>query len=426
MSVISRPSEFSNTTENTEAGYLLLQQNLLRICIFNFLLLSLVGLLLRAYSIFPISFLSYKNVLHAHSHFAFGGWIIPVLLFLILKFFSEIRTAAAYRHWRNSIVLMLVSAYGMLLSFPFQGYGAVSIVFSTLSIAAGFYAGIIIRAAARQQYFLTSWSFLPAGFFYFFISAVGPFATGPLIAMGKAGTPLYYNAIYFYLHFQYNGFFTFIILAVLYRMIERNKPFNNGKLVFRLLNIACIPAYFLSVLWTQPSILFYITGGSAALLQLVAITFLLQDIKGIGWKIDGQSWLFRIAIFSFIIKNVLQLFSAFPSIADLAYQNRNFIIAYLHLVLLGFISVFVFAVLVKSISLSLRGVLYRGIQFFLFAFIATELLLVLQAGGYLGFLQPLIYLRLLFGLSIFFPAGLVLIYLAQQRQNFKLGLGKTG
>lgn len=423
MNVFSPQLELCILTENATTYYLVLQKKLLRTCIFNFLLLALLGLLLRSYPIFPIPFLSYKNVLHAHSHFAFGGWIMPVLLFLVIKFFPEMRTAAAYRHWRNIIMLTLVSAYGMLLSFPFQGYGVISIVFSTLSIAAGFYAGIIIRLAVRPHYFQASRAFLTAGFFYFFLSAAGPFATGPLIAMGKAGTPIYYNAIYFYLHFQYNGFFTFVVLAVLYKMIERHKPFNNGKLVFTLLNIACIPAFALSVLWTQPSMLFYITGGAAAFLQLVAVTLVLKDINGTRWKTNGQRWLFNTAIFAFVVKNILQLLSAFPQVADLAYQHRNFVIAYLHLVLIGFISLFVFAVILRPTSFLNSRLLFSGFLFFLVAFISTELLLVLQAAGYLHFLQPLLYLQLLFGLSILFPVGLLLIYIVHRRQTLSVALG---
>ena len=101
------------------------------------------------------------------------------------------------------------------------------------------------------------------------------------------------------------------------------------------------------------------------------------------------------------------MLSSFSSIAMLAYQNRNFIIAYLHLVLIGFISVFVFAAILNITSTS--RLMYKGIVLFLFAFISTELLLVLQAGGYLHFLSTRSYLQLLFGLSVLFPAGLFLM-----------------
>lgn len=418
ISFKSRLSTFNFATEKTAINYLLLQKRLLSICLFNFFLLSLLGLLLRAYPIHSIPFFTYKNLLHAHSHFAFGGWVTPVLIYLTLRFFPDVQTNSTYYHWRNIITLLLVSAYGMLLSFPFQGYGVVSIVFSTLSIAAGFYAGIIIRAAVKPKFFLSSSSFLQAGFLYFALSAIGPFATAPLIALGKAGTPLYYNAIYFYLHFQYNGFFTFIVLAVVYKIIERRKSFNHGKLVFRLMNMACIPAYALSILWTQPSILLNITGGVAALLQLTAIFFLLKDIKGLEWGKGIQRRLFQISIFAFIVKSLLQLLSALPLVADLAYQNRNFVIAYLHLVLIGFISVFVFSVIARSISYG--RLLHNGILAFLFAFISTELLLVFQAAGYLEALPSHSYVHLLFWFSIFFPAGLLLLFIAHLKQTSHL------
>ena len=422
MSIVSRKAQYNSAIGNTGADYLLLQQKLLRICVLNFFILSLIGLLLRAYPIFDVPYFSYKNVLHGHSHFAFGGWLMPILAFLILRSFPETCTSETYRHWRNSVVLMLVSSYGMLLSFPFQGYGLVSIVFSTLSLLSGFYMGAIIRSSGQHRSHLSSWSFLLAGFFYFFISSLGPFATGPLIAMGKAGTPVYYNAIYFFLHFQYNGFFTFVILALLYRMIERNKPFNNSKIVFRLLNFACIPAFFLSVLWTKPPVVFYIVGGAAAVLQLVAVLFLLKDLKGIGWRNDMKGWLFRISIFALIVKSVLQVLSSFPEVATMAYQNRNFIIAYLHLVLIGFISVFVFAAILKITSPS--RLMHKGIALVLFAFISTELLLVLHTGGYLHFLSTRSYLQLLFGLSVLFPVGLVLMCSARLHLERETERGK--
>src|SRR5688572_11923580 len=233
----TRQHSFLGARKNkAEAAYPAFQKKLLNTCLFNFLLLALVGLALRAYPLFSISF-SYNNLVHTHSHFAFGGWVTPALMFLVLNYFPELKTASSFRHWRNSILLMLVSAYGMLLSFPFQGYGFVSLIFSTLSIAAGFYAGLLIFRSKRFLPDSASRSFLLAGFFFNFMSALGPFATGPLIAMGKAGTATYYNVIYFYLHFQYNGFFTFLVLAVLYKMIKRNNPYHNGKNVFRLLSI---------------------------------------------------------------------------------------------------------------------------------------------------------------------------------------------
>lgn len=127
-----------------------LQHWLLMFSFANLFITACLGVLLRAFPFLSSFPLDYKNVLHGHSHFAFGGWVMPVLLALVLKSFPELRNAVAYRHWRNIAMLMLVSAYGMLVSFPFQGYKAISISFSTLSLIAGFYMAIMSWKGSRN------------------------------------------------------------------------------------------------------------------------------------------------------------------------------------------------------------------------------------------------------------------------------------
>src|SRR5687768_17473416 len=95
-----------------------LQERLIQFAFFNLLLVSLLGVLLRAFPFLAAFPFSYKNVLHGHSHFAFGGWVMPILLALLIKYFPEISQRVRYKHWRNIAVLFLASAYGMLVSFP--------------------------------------------------------------------------------------------------------------------------------------------------------------------------------------------------------------------------------------------------------------------------------------------------------------------
>jgi hypothetical protein len=390
---------------------ILLQQRLLVASFFNLFLVSLLGILLRAFPLIQAFPFEYKNVLHGHSHFAFGGWVMPVLLVLLLRLFPEIAQKVAYRHWRNVAVLLLSSAYGMLFSFPVQGYGAVSIVFSTLSVLAGYYLAFVIWQVLKNLPAKTSHLFLKAGLFYLAISAVGPFATGPLIAMGKAGTPIYYNSVYFYLHFQYNGWFTFTVLALFYKMLEqqKNDRNSNGKVVLWLMNIACVPAYFLSVLWNQPPAVFYIAGGIAGFLQLTSLIFLWNEAKGFK---AGNQWLqilFALPFLAFMIKNLLQFLSAFPAIAAMAFLQRNLVIAYLHLVLLGMITLFAFATVFDSFPIRITATIKKGLRFFLFSFITTELLLVsFSAGNLWGFTISYYTLQLLI-FSLFFPIGLGMI-----------------
>lgn len=381
-----------------------------RLALFNFLLVTLSGVFLRYIPVGGVAVAYYKNIIHAHSHFAFGGWVLPALFSLLLKYFPEIRGRVSFRHWRNIAVLLLVSAYGMLLSFPFQGYGAVSIVFSTLSILATFYLAFMIWRVRHQAGDAVALRFLLAGLFYLVLSSAGPFATAPLIIAGKAGEPIYFNVIYFYLHLQYNGWFSFLLLAVLYKKIE--PAGHNGQRAFLLFNASVLPTYFLSVLWSHPPAVFYWIAGAGAVVQLAGLFYLWKDIR------SGRHLLhplMKTALAIFALKIVLQAAGALPYVADLAFQHRNFIIAYLHMVLLGFVSLFILSSLSASL---LRPLVYRSaVTCMLTAFIITESLLVAQATGEIfSFRIPQFSEWLLAG-SCLFPVSAILFLLSFYRSG---------
>ena len=388
-----------------------LERRLLATSLVNLFLTACLGVLLRSYPFIEGLPFTYKNVLHGHSHFAFGGWIMPACLLLLMKFFPEIRNSIAYRHWKNIALLLLFSAYGMLLSFPFQGYKPFSIFFSTLSVAASYYLLFVTWPLLKGR--TASQRFLKAGLLYLAVSVIGPFATGPLIAMGKQGSPVYYNAVYFYLHFQINGWFTFFVLALLYRWMELRGLRNTNPKSFKPFHFACMPAYLLSVLWNSPGLLFNIVGATAALLQLLALLYLLSDLKRF-----EQPALLKLALAAFVLKLVLQLGSAVPFIAQMGYEHRNLIIAYLHLTLLGSITLFLFHFLSEGFALGGRS-MRAGLVLFLFSLVSTELLLLLYAlGGMFGFAFPG-YNQMMLAFSLLFPAGILLITLSAQRASRK-------
>ncbi|MBB1282972.1 hypothetical protein HRH25_01210 [Flavisolibacter sp. BT320] len=378
-----------------------MQRRLLLLSFVNLLVVALLGVLLRAFPLLSSFPFTYKNILHGHSHFAFTGWVMLVLFVLLMKCFPGIGEKIPYRHWRNTAALILLSAYGMLIAFPLQGYKAVSISFSTVAIVATVYLTVVVAKVVSTLPTTTSYRFITWGLFYACLSSLGPFALGPLMAMGKSGSPLYFDAIYFYLHFQYNGFFTFFVLALLYRMLEKRGKTVYGNKVFFLLNTALVPAYALSILWHQPSVLFNWLGGAAALLQLAAVFYLLKDVVRAGLN---KSFLLYLSLSALVLKSLLQVFSAFPAVAQLAYEQRNLVIAYLHLVLLGFVTLFVFASVLPD-----RRSSKQGLGFFLFSFFTTETLLVLQAAGAVFSFRIPFYTECLIAFSVFFPLGIIFI-----------------
>ena len=106
----------------------------LQIALFNLMLVALIGVILRYKIAYSLPFVDQKNLLHAHSHFAFAGWITQALMALLVANLSEIGEKNYFNRYRWILYANLLTGYGMFFSFPFQGYGAVSIVFSTLSI----------------------------------------------------------------------------------------------------------------------------------------------------------------------------------------------------------------------------------------------------------------------------------------------------
>ncbi|WKZ60930.1 MAG: hypothetical protein QY309_05465 [Cyclobacteriaceae bacterium] len=190
-----------------------------------------------------------------------------------------------------------------------------------------------------------------ASLLFFIISAIGPFIVGILAANGLKQSNWYQLAVYYYLHFQYNGVFTFGVLALFFHLLKTKAiPFqlNQARKFGSLLFISCFPAYALSTLWTNPPLIINGIGFVAAVGQIAAFYYFLKSID-IKRKVDNLSFskssgiLLGSAFISFGIKLVLQLISAFPYVAALSYEIRFYVIAYLHLVLIGIISFFLIA-----------------------------------------------------------------------------------
>src|SRR5215813_8695891 len=98
-----------------------------RISFFNLFLVSCLGVILRYKILFPLPLVDQKFLLHAHSHFAFSGWITQILMTFIVKYVYGKNENIGIRKYEWLLRANLLSAYGILFSFPFQGYAAISI-----------------------------------------------------------------------------------------------------------------------------------------------------------------------------------------------------------------------------------------------------------------------------------------------------------
>lgn len=373
---------------------------------------ALAGCLLRAYPFLSVIPFDYKNLLHGHSHLAFGGWLMPVVLALLLQTFPELAQLVPLYRWRILARMLMVGALGMIVFFPLQGYGLCSILFSTLSTAGGIYmAWLCLRAMKVAAVHNVPYTYLKWGFAWMLLSFIGPFATGPLIAAGMKGTEIYYGAIYFYLHFQYNGWFLCVLLALIYRVLQQNNiPARFGMASAHLFALTCVPAFALSILQWQPGWIFNVVGGMAAAVQVVAAILLLRDLVG-AITLLPVKWAGGVVVASLVMKMMLQLFSAFPFTASIAF-GHNLVIAYLHLVLVGLLSTGFLLLVLKQWELPVHTGLRNGFAIFLIAFAVTESLLVYSGLGGRLQLLPGLFLAAALGML----AGVLVLFYFTWRQ----------
>ncbi|WP_162052933.1 hypothetical protein [Pontibacter pamirensis] len=395
-----------------------------------FALVAAMGLLLRWLIVNPIVGVNYKYVLHGHSHVALLGWLYCAFFAVLLYMFPP-QTDKDRKSFKRQFFLTQVSVVGMMLSFPVQGYALLSIVFSTTHILLSYWFAYTFWKQANQQKALqqkhrTALQYLGASLLFLVLSSIGPWAIGPIMAAGNSGGVAYYSAIYFYLHFQYNGWFTFAVLGMLFWFLEHHHIAYSKKLAinaFWLLAVACVPAVALSVLWAKPATVVYWIGGAAGLMQLMALYLLLKLL----WQVRQQvmallkPWvqlLVGLAMFFFVVKLALQAVSALPALADLAYRVRYFIIGYLHLSLIGFVSLFLLGTMLQLGIYRLGKYGKFGLVLLLLGFFSTELLMFLQ-GTLLWLRLPFIpsfnLLMLLF--SIPMPIGLGLLFMSQLKSG---------
>jgi len=387
-----------------------------------FLLAALLGLLLRWAFVGSIGSFKYTNLLHAHSHLMFMGWLHNSIVAALLYCYIPLPWREA-RKYQTLFWAMQFAVVGMFISFSLQGYAFFSIAFSTIHIVFSYIFMVFFfkdhQSTRMESKHHLSFHFIRLAFGFFILATLAPMALGPIAAMGFKSSPIYNLIIYFFLHFQYNGWFSFVLFGLFFWQLEQEKipfPRKAGKYFLILMGLACLPAYALSTLWTQPSQWVYLIAFLSAMLQLIALgtlSFLIYKIRAVLNEeySTAYRWLMLVVLLAFGLKIVLQFISAFPQIAELAYTVRNYTIAYLHLVFLPFISLFFVLWSLKMMKVvRIDRYLIWGFIFFLLGIFLTESWMIGQGVSGSLFSNALaVYYPLLFAFSIFFPLGIGLI-----------------
>ncbi|WP_051259616.1 hypothetical protein [Epilithonimonas tenax] len=355
----------------------------LKICVFNFFVVSVVGVMMRYNMAFSLPGFTHKFMQESHSHFAFYGWVSAGIFLFVTKYLSENYPKINLKKYQYLMISNQIGSYGMLFTFLYGGYFWLSIVLSSIALFTGFayFIFLLIDTKSNKN---PEIMWLKSGAFFATFSAIGIFGLAYFSSKKEEFDVLFRASTYFYLHYQYNGFFIFscigLLLISLKKLgIEIEEKLN--KTIFYLLFFGCFLGYGLSILWIEMNPIFY------GFFILISIVQLFGAILFLNWirKTDlfnNQNFVQKLLIsvfgFAFILKFLLQGLSAIPALGVFAFININIVIAYLHLVLLMGISLFLIWKILQLVEIEFNKLLKFSILLLVFGIVCNEIVLALS------------------------------------------------
>jgi hypothetical protein len=393
------------------------QRNWIVCCFINFIVASIMGLLMRFTYLFPFKNINYIYLLHAHSHVAMLGWVYMMIYVLILHFFIP-KDKSDKSIYNQLFWITEFTVVGMMISFPIQGYALFSIVFSTLHILLSyFFCWLIWRDCSKDK--SAAGKLLIVSILFMVFSTFGVWCLGPTMNMLGKQSVFYQIAIQFFLHFQFNGWFLFAILALFIKQFKNEIVAKQFRIFLTLLVLTTLFTATFSISWFIENQILKWINTFGVLLQLVSFLYfykmLQPQISQFKANINSITKLtYVFALSALFLKITLQFVVLALNLTEVSHQIRNWVIGFIHLTTLGIITGFLFGILVHNNLLPRKAYLLKiGVKCFFFGYVITEMLLFLQGFLYYSGKGLLFsYYEALFGSSIFIVAGLLFILIS--------------
>lgn len=352
-------------------------ENYTKVSLFFFFVVSCFGVLLRYIPLYEGEIVwNYERLLQTHSHIAFLGWIFNIIYIITLKQYPRVLENSKFLDYKRFFFLFQFATIMIASSLLIWGYKVLAIAF--LSIHAYTTVHFAVRFIKNADINLPGTYLLKIGYIVMSISYLGTIMLGPISAMGYKYSDLYYSSIYFYLHFQYNGFFLLAILGFLVNYWAKiNLEIELPTRYINLFLISIILTYALSILFSKPNIIINIIAfiGSALQIYLIIKLYLLnKNIKPI-FEFKNGKYLATLVISLLIIRLISQV--AAPIIPNIVYSNRPLIILFLHLNFLGIITPLLLYLI--NIYIIKSASFMKYIIIFVFVFLNSELFLFINS-----------------------------------------------
>ncbi len=357
----------------------------MKFALVNFCIVAVLGVIMRYKILFSLPWLDQKHLQDAHSHFAFYGWITTAIYILLTDYLRKTMPNVAMKKYRALIIVNVVSAFAMLATFIYGGYFWASIAASTAALLCSFvFAGVFYKDTAGLRDASKIW--FRSALFFAVISSLGVFNLAYMKMTGTVSQSMYLASEYYFLHFQYNGFFIFSCIGLLlFSMKEAGailtKKENN--ILFFLMFFGCLVGFGLSVLWMEMPAWVFASIIITTVGQTVGAVMLYRYVRKhwtnlvVKWS-PMHRFVLMYAGFAFAVKTLLQLGSNVPAISQFAFGFRNVVIAYLHLVLLMCIATFLVNQILATNRFKVTSAVLTGLKLLLLGIFLNELILGLM------------------------------------------------
>lgn len=285
----------------------------------------ILGTTLRSIQAFGIQ-LPFRNFVHAHSHIGFLGWFTFLIYGFSEKYLIKELNPFARKTFNFSFYTILASCFGMLFSFPIEGYSFISITFSTLHIFACYSLSIIILKNLNPSFKPNIKRLIQFIFGFQFIATMGVWALGPIMTSELKETHWYQNSIYFYLHFLYHGFIWSFLIFILLK--KKGAFFGSTTKIhvggMWLIISSHFLTLFLSFSWMQIPYIFNFLSALGSILFLLGISISSVD-KNLKWRKIP-----KITLRLFHAKGLMMLLGSFPAFSFWASNSHPLLITYFH------------------------------------------------------------------------------------------------
>lgn len=320
-----------------------------KLSILSFLIAALTGFLYRFGMLYPLpGSMDLVNIRHAHSHLMFFNWISPPIMVWMVSALAGQKNDINH----NAFKICLYAMIGLgFLSYPFfllYGYRSVSLGSANLPIAA------IISGLIMLTWYWFAWlyyqnrtanssdlslSLFDGALTALLISSLGAWGVS-LFQFSGIHNPLFSSALtHFFLAVFTEGWATLGVLGVIWNYMELRPLSIPTGWLWQPILIGSMLIFPLSL--TQSLVTPIMLLSAKVGLGLIILSFLLHIYKFLkSKKFTGFVWITILSLIS--VKILFQAIAILPT--DLWPGEHGLRILYLHLLLLGIVSITLFQV----------------------------------------------------------------------------------